>query len=86
MHELGFEPRKLSHRLLRPTPLTARVFMQKSARGGVRTLGLGLIRPTLYQLSYTSIDFFNRLSPILPDVGLEPTTTGLKVLRSTKLS
>ena len=75
MHELGFEPRKLTHRLLRPTPLTARVFMQKSARGGVRTLGLGLIRPTLYQLSYTSIDFFNRFSPILRS-GFDPLTSG----------
>ena len=27
--------------------------------------------------------FLNRFSPILPDVGIEPTTTGLKVLRST---
>ena len=56
---VGFEPTKLSQRLLRPPPLTARAHNQngnsnsRDTGGGDRTHDLSLKRRTLLPLSYT---------------------------------
>ena len=76
MHLPGIEPgsRPWQGRIL---PLDHRcLHASRSGPGRDRTYDLGVISTTLYRLSY-------RTYHETPAVGLEPTTTRLRVLRST---